>query len=140
MDVEHIVEDVEDHKLREELRSCQHFLMDSEIERARHKVLNYAIGNLNAEYFDKKLAHFFNNLKSAAKVNLVCGFILKNIEDGGIRYFYAHKNITLLDGSTLVSTRDNLAKLKGIPNKSEVSEPTSGERLSRKWRFYMLTN
>ena len=36
VDVEHILGDVEDHKLREELRSCQHFLVDSELERARH--------------------------------------------------------------------------------------------------------
>ena len=43
MDVEHIVGDVEDERLREELRSCQHFLVDSELERARHKVCNYAV-------------------------------------------------------------------------------------------------
>ena len=30
VDVEHIVGDVDDHKMREELRSCQHFLVDSE--------------------------------------------------------------------------------------------------------------
>ena len=42
-DVEHIVRDVEDHSLREELRSCQHFLVDSEIERSKHKVFNYAV-------------------------------------------------------------------------------------------------
>ena len=40
VDVEHIVGDVEDHMLREELRSCQHFLLNSEIDRARHKVFN----------------------------------------------------------------------------------------------------
>ena len=44
--VEHIVEDVEDHSLREELRPCQHFLVDSELERARHKVFNYAVETL----------------------------------------------------------------------------------------------
>ena len=38
VDVEHIVGDVEDHRLREELRFCQRFLVDSEPERARHKV------------------------------------------------------------------------------------------------------
>ena len=47
VDVEHIVGDVEDHSLREELRSCQHFLVDSELERARHKVFNYAVETLN---------------------------------------------------------------------------------------------
>ena len=41
VNLEHIVEDVEDHRLmREELRSCQHFLVDSELGRARHKVVN----------------------------------------------------------------------------------------------------
>ena len=38
MDVEHIVRDVEDQRLREELRSCQHFLVDSELERARQSI------------------------------------------------------------------------------------------------------
>ena len=40
VDVEHIVGDADDHRLREELRSCQHFLVDSELGRARHKVFN----------------------------------------------------------------------------------------------------
>ena len=40
MNVEHIVGDVENHRLREGLRSCQHFLVNSELERARHKVFN----------------------------------------------------------------------------------------------------
>ena len=83
VDVEHIVGDVEDHSLREELRSCQHFLVDSELERARHKVFNYAVETLNETIVNEKLDHFFNNLKCAAKVNLAFGFILNNIEEGG---------------------------------------------------------
>ena len=85
VDVEHIVRDVDAQKLREELRSCQHFLVDSELERARHKVFNYAVKPLNETMVNEKLDHFFNNLKCAAKVNLASGFILKNIEDGGFR-------------------------------------------------------
>ena len=82
VDVEHIVGDVEDHRLRQELRSWQYFLVDSELERARHKVFNYAVENLNESIVNEKLDHFFNNLKCAAKVNLPFGFIVKNIEDG----------------------------------------------------------
>ena len=55
VDVEHIVGDVEDHRLREELRTCQRFLVDSELERARHKVFNYAIEDLNAKIVDENL-------------------------------------------------------------------------------------
>ena len=69
VDLEHIVGDVEDHRLREELSSCQHFLVDSEHERARHKVLNYAVETLNKTIVNEKLDHFFNILKCAAKVN-----------------------------------------------------------------------
>ena len=102
VDVEHTVGDVEDHAWREELRSCQHFLVDSELERARHKVFNYAVETLNETIVNEKIDHFLNNLKCAAKVNLAFGSILKNIEDGGFRYFYAHENNTLLDRSKLV--------------------------------------
>ena len=88
----------------------------------------------------EKLDHFFNNLKCAAKVNLAFGFLLKNIEDGGFRYFYAHENITLLDRSKLVCTHDDLAKLKDLLNKTDVIQPCSRERMNKKWRLYKLTN
>ena len=140
VDVEHIVGDVEDHSLREELRSCQHFLVDSELERARHKVFNYAVETLNETIVNEKLDHFFNNLKCAAKVNLAFGFILKNIEDGGFRYFYAHENNTLLDRSKLVCTHGDLSKLKDFLNQTDVIESCSRERTNTKWRFYKLTN
>ena len=140
VDVEHIVGDVEDHRLREELRSCQHFLVDSELERARHKVFNYAVETLNETIVNEKLDHFFNNLKCAAKVNLAFGFVLKNIEDGGFRYVYAHENKTLLDRSKLVCTHDDLAKLKDFLSKTDVIESCSRERMNTKWRFYKLTN
>ena len=67
MDVEHIVGDVEDHRLREELRSCQHFLVDSELERARHKIFNYAVEILNETIVNQKVDHFFNNLNVQQK-------------------------------------------------------------------------
>ena len=77
VDVEQIVGDVEDHRLRDELRSCQHFLVDSELEGARHKVINYAVEAPNETIVNEELGHFFNNLKCEAKVNLAFGFILK---------------------------------------------------------------
>ena len=86
VEVERIVGDVEDHRLREELRSC-HFLGGSELESAKHKVINYAVETLNETIVNEKLDHFFNTIKCAAQVNLAFGFNLKNKEDGGFRYF-----------------------------------------------------
>ena len=70
VNLEHIVGGFEDHSLREELRSCQHFLVHSELERTRHKVFNFTVETLNETIENEKLDHFFNNLKYAAKVNL----------------------------------------------------------------------
>ena len=78
IDVQHIVVDVEGHRLREELRSCQHFLMDSDYKRSRNTVFNYAVENLNETIVNEKFDHFFNFLNCAAKVNLACGFFLKS--------------------------------------------------------------
>ena len=132
--------DVEDHSLGEELPFFQHFLVDSELEKARHKVFNYAVETANETIVNEKLDHFFNNLKSAAKVNLALGFILKNMEDGGFRYVYAHGSNTLLHQSNSVCTHDHLAKLKDFLNKTDVIESCSRERMNTKWRFYKLTN
>ena len=77
VNVEHIPGDVEDHSWREELPSCQHFLVDSKLERARHKVFNYSVETLNETVVNEKLENFFSNLKRAAKMNLAFGFILK---------------------------------------------------------------
>ena len=140
VNVEHIVADVEDHSLREELRFCQHFLVESKIERVGHKVFNYAVETLNETIVNEQFDHFVNNLKYAAKVNLAFGFILKNIKDGGFRYFYADEDNTLLDRSELVCTHDDLAKLEDILNKTDVIESCSRERMNTKWRFYKLTN
>ena len=132
--------DVEDHSLREELRSCQHILVDSELERARHKVFSYAVETLIETIVNEQFEHFFNKLKCAAKVNLAFGFILKNTEDGGFRYFYAHENETLLYRSKLVCTHDDVAKLKDFLNKTDVIESSSQERMNTQWKFYKLTN
>ena len=125
------VGDVEDLRLREKLRSCQHLLTDSELERSRHKVFNYAVEFLNEAIVNEKLDNYFHNLKCAAKVNVAFGFILKNIEDGGFRYFYAHENNTLLDRSKLVCTDDGFAKLIDFLKTIDVVESCSRERINK---------
>ena len=120
---------------REELRSYQHFLVYCELERARHKVVNYALENLNANFVDGILDQFLNNLKCAAKMNLASGFVLGNIEDGGFRYFYSHENNTLLDRSKLACTRDDLANLKCFFNKPDFLDFFNREKTNTKWRF-----
>ena len=81
-----------------------------------------------------------DKLNCVAKLNLALGFILKNIEDGKFRYFYAQENNTPLEQSKLVSNKDDMAKLKEILKKTDVIESCTKERSNTKWRFFELTN
>ena len=88
----------------------------------------------------KKIDRVLDNLKCAAKPNLALGFFLRNIEDGKFRYFYAHEKNTLLEQSKLVSTKDDMAKLKEILNETDVIESCPKEMSHTKWKFFKLTN
>ena len=138
--VEDVVGDVDDQSLREELQSCKHFVVDSEIQKERHTVFNFAVNNLTAQVIEEKMDHVLDKLKCVVKLNLALGFILKNIKDGKFRYFYAHENNTLLEQSKLVSNKDDMAKLKEILKKTDVIESCTKERTNTKWRFFKLTN
>ena len=131
---------VDDQSLREELKSRRHFLVDSEIQKGRHSVFNFAVNKLTAQVIEEKLDRVMDKLKCVAKLNLALGFTLKNIEDRKIRYFYAHENNTLLEQSKLVSNKDDMAKLKEILGKTDVIESCTKERSNTKWRFFKLTN
>ena len=90
VDHDDTINEVDDLILKEELQSFKLFLVDCELEKARHKFLSYAVKNLKETVVNEMLEHFFNSLKFAAKVMIEFGFILKNIEDGGIRFFFTH--------------------------------------------------
>ena len=135
IDVEDIVGDIDNQSLREELQSCRYLLDDSEKQKGRHSVFNFAANSLTAQVIEEKLARILNKLKRVAKFNLALGFILKNIEDGKFRYFYAHENNTLLEQSKLLSNKNYLTKLKEILKKTDLIESCTKERSNTKWSF-----
>ena len=139
-DVEDIVGDCDDQSLREQLQSCRQFLADSEIQKGRHSVFSFVVNNLTAQLIEEKLDCVLDKLRCVAKLILALGFILKNIEDGKFRYFYAHENNTLLEHSKLVSNNDDMAKLTEFLKKTDVIESCTKERSNTKWRFFELTN
>ena len=59
-------------------------------------MLSFVVNYFKAQVIEEKLDRFLDKLNCVAKLNLALGFILKNIEDGKFRYFYAHENNTLL--------------------------------------------
>ena len=130
----------DDADLKEELQACQHFLVDPELEKGRHRVFNCAMSIFENSLNIKKLDLVFNGLKCAAKVNLAFGFVLKNVEDGSCRIFYAHENNTLMERSKLVCTPDYITNLNEKLQKKGIVDLCTRERANTKWKFYKLTN
>ena len=111
IDLNNLLQD-DDADLKEELQACQHFLVDSELEKGRHLVSIFTMSSFDNSWSKEKMGLVFKGLKCAAKVNLAFGFALKNVEDGSCRFFYAHENITFMERSKLVSTPDDNTNLK----------------------------
>ena len=84
-------------KLKDELSDCQQFLVDTEMEKGRHKVFNFQMSDLDTEIINEKLEDVFNKLDSAAKINIALGFVIRSIETVEYRHFYAHENNTLFE-------------------------------------------
>ena len=110
-DVSKLLEN-DDADLKEKLQAYQQFLVDSESEKGRHRLFNFAMSTFDNCLFQKELDLAFKGLKCAAKVNLAFGFVLKNVKDGSCRYSYAPENNTVMERSKLVCTLDDIANLK----------------------------
>ena len=89
---------------------------------------------------NKKLDLVFNGLECAAKVNLAFEFVLKNVEGGSCRSFYAHENNTLMERSKLVCTPDNIINLIEKLQKMDTVDLCTRESANTKRKFYKLTN
>ena len=105
VDVQNIVGDVDGQSLREELESCKHFLTDTKMENGRHRVFNFVMSSCDMSLLADKRDYLFKQMKCAAKVNLAFGFVLKNVEDGSCKCFYAHENNMIMERLKLVYTR-----------------------------------
>ena len=54
IDVNNLHED-DDADLKEELQACQHFIVDSELEKGRHRVFNFNMSTFDDSLINKKL-------------------------------------------------------------------------------------
>ena len=127
-------------KLKEELSACQHFLVDTEMENGRHKVFNFQMSKLDTKIINEKLEEVFNKLDSAAKINIALGFVLRNLENGEYRFFYAHEKNTLFEKSHLLCMKAYLITIQGKVEKFDIVEQCTQERQNTKWRFKLINN
>ena len=98
--VNNLLED-DDADLKEELQASQHFLVDSELEKGRHRVFNFAMSTFDNSLIKEKLDLVFKGLECAAKINLAFGFVLKSIEEDRVDIFMLTRTIRLWRGRNL---------------------------------------
>ena len=110
------------------------------MEDGRHRVFNFAMSSIDMSLLNNKLDYVIKELKCAAKVNLAFGFVLKNIDDGMCRYFYAHENNTIMERAKLVYTQPDMTSLRDRMQKMDTVDLCTRERANTKWKFYKLTN
>ena len=87
-----------------------------------------------------KLDYVFKVLKCAAKVKLAFRFVLKNVEDGSSRYFYAHENNTVMETSKVLCSQIDMTNLKDRMQRIDIVDVCTRERSNTKWKVYKLTN
>ena len=131
---------VDDNSLKEELETCKHFLVESELLDGWQRVYNFAMDTLNTRYLLEKLDVMFNSLNCADKLNVAFDFMLKSVEDGSFSSYCALRNITLLERSKLVATSESLTNIKNPLINTGVIELRTRERVKTNWKFYKLSN
>ena len=97
------------------------------------------MSSFDVSLLNDKLDYVFKELKCAAKVHFAFGFVLKNIEDGMCRYFYAHENNTAMERAILVCTQADITNLKDRIQKLDIVDVCTRDRGNTKWKFYKLT-
>ena len=140
IDFDTIMGDHANQELRDELNSVKHFLIDSESFREKHKVFNLAIAELNPQLIVDKLRTVFSKLDNAAKMNISLGFVLRNIETGDYRYYYAHEISLVFNTARILSNGEDLNNIITELSPIDFVESATRERPNTKWKFAFATN
>ena len=76
----------------------------------------------DAHTLTQKKDKVFKKLKWAANLNLVFGFMLKDVKNATCRYYHAHENNTLMERPKLAAMRKDLIKTKVVLSNTDVIE------------------
>ena len=95
---------------------------------------------LVAHILSQKLDTVVEKLKCAEKLSIAFGFVLNDVEEGTGRFYYAHENKRLMEGSKPVATKEDWVKIKNVVSNIDVIKACTRERENTKWKFYKPTN
>ena len=125
----------------QELRSVQHFLVDSKIEFRKKTVYNFRLTEYRPTFINEKLSEIFNELNCAVKINLSLGFVLHDlVGTQDYRYFYPADNNPLFQLPLTLANKEDLDKLKNKIEQKDLFNQCLSHRPNSQWKFFRLTN
>ena len=97
--------------------------------------------NTQGASFELTMNEIFKKLTCRAKINLSCGFILRHIETGELRYFHpSHNNASLLPVPFTIACREDMDIVIRELEASDILEHARQQRPDTKWSVVSLTN
>ena len=126
---------------KEELGTWKQFSLDSEMQKEKHGVCNFAMDILDPNFLLEKLNVVFESLKCDTKLKVTFSVLLKKRRRWKLSvFFYSHENNTMLERSKPAVTAENSSKLKNLMNKTDVIDLCTRDRPIIKWNLIKLTN
>ena len=89
---------------------------------------------------DEMIKDVFKQQKTAFKMNLAFGFILRNSETGEVRYYYPSQNGFLYEEPVLISNEEDLKNLLQKVADTDWQEFVRRQKPNSKWRVSLLCN
>ena len=89
---------------------------------------------------DQVIKKIFKGQKTAFKINLAFGFILKNTETGEVKYYYPSQNGFLYEEPTLISNEEDLNRFLHKIQDTDWQEFVRRQKPNSKWRVSLLCN
>ena len=131
---------LQDEALVKEIESNVRFIREQETGGRRQKRITVRINSLNGNEIESKLSDIFSNQTKAFKISLSFSFILRNVNDESLRFFYGSFNNTLLEKPFVVSDRAGFDRLIALLRDTDILESVRQQRPNSKWVFHLITN
>ena len=102
---------------------------------------NFVLSDLRPQHFDSLVRSIFYEQTTVFKLNLSFGYILRNIESGELRYFYASfNNNRFLETPYLIRHQEDLEQYLQDFNRQDLLEFIRQQRPDTKWVVHQICN
>lgn len=92
------------------------------------------IDSYDQKVVERYLMEVKNDQKGNFKMNLAFGFILRNLENGDLRFFHPSQNNTILDAPVMISDQNDVTEILDKLDNEDVFSYINAQRPSTKWR------